>query len=135
MRMAALYLIGRILFAMIFIMSGLNHFMKLEAMSQYAASQKVPVPKLAVAVTGLMLLAGGASILFGVEPQAGVGLLVLFLVPAAFWMHRFWGLQDPMMAANQRAHFMKNIAMAGAALLIYYFTTLHPEAWVLSVGR
>jgi len=36
-------------------------------------------------------------------------------------MHRFWGLQDPMMAANQMAHFFKNIALAGAALIIIYF--------------
>ena len=39
------------------------------------------------------------------------------------------------MAANQMAHFMKNVTLAGAALLIYYFTALHPEAWVLSLRR
>ena len=133
--MEAVFLIGRILFASMFINSGIAHLTKLTTMSQYAASQKLPAPKLAVALSGLMILAGGLSILLGVAPQAGALLLVLFLIPTAFLMHRFWGVQDQMMAANQMAHFMKNVTLAGAALLIYYFTALHPEAWVLSLGR
>ena len=133
--MEAVFLIGRILFAAMFINSGIAHLTKLTPMSQYAASQKLPAPKLAVALSGLMILAGGLSILLGVAPQAGALLLVLFLIPTACLMHRFWGVQDPMMAANQMAHFMKNVTLAGAALLIYYFTALHPEAWVLSLGR
>src|SRR5437867_11761245 len=133
--MEAVFLIGRILFAAMFINSGIAHLTKLAPMSQYAASQKGPAPKLAVAFSGLMILAGGLSILLGVAPQAGAPLLILFLIPTAFLMHRFWGVQAQMLAANQMAHFMKNVTLAGGALLIYYFTALHPEAWGLSLGR
>ena len=118
-----------------FIMSGIQHLTKLRMMSQYAASQKVPAPTAAVAVTGLMLLAGGLSILLGIQVQLGTLLLVVFLVPTAFVMHRFWGIPDPMQAAVQQAHFMKNITLAGAALLICYFTSVAPGAWVYVVGR
>ncbi|HUL02624.1 MAG TPA: DoxX family protein [Gemmatimonadales bacterium] len=131
----AIFVIGRILFAWIFIMSGIAHLTQAQAMSQYAAMFKVPQPKLAVIVSGFMVLAGGLSILLGVYVEAGTTLLVLFLIPVAVYMHPFWGVSDPMQVAAQRAHFMKNMSLAGAALLICYFSKMAPDAWVLAVRR
>jgi putative oxidoreductase len=132
---AWILLLGRVMFSVFFMMSGYNHLTKLGMMAQYAGSQGVPAPKLAVGVTGLMLVGGGLSILLGFEPRIGALLLVAFLVPTAVLMHRFWGVADPMMAQNQMIHFWKNIVMAGASLMIYYFVTLHPEPWPYSLGR
>ena len=128
-------LIGRVVFSFFFIYSGFNHLTKLSMYSQYAGSSGVPAPTVAVAVTGLMLLGGGFSILLGVQPKWGAALLVVFLVPTAVMMHRFWGITDPMMAANQAANFWKNIALAGAALMIFGFATLYPMRWPYSLGR
>jgi len=61
------------------------------------------------------------SILLGYKPKIGAWLIFLFLVPTAFLMHNFWAILDPMQSQNQMAHFMKNLSMAGAALLIAYF--------------
>lgn len=127
-------LIGRVLFSFFFIMSGFNHLTKLSMMSAYADSAGVPAPTIAVAVTGLMLLAGGLSVLLGVKPKLGAALLVVFLVPTAFIVHKFWGIADPMMAANQAAHFWKNITMAGGALMIYGLAELYPGRWPYTVG-
>jgi len=132
---AWILLLGRVLYSLFFIMSGYNHLTKLGMMAQYAGSQGVPAPKLAVGVTGLMLLGGGLSILLGFEPRIGALLLVIFLVPTAFKMHRFWGVADAMMAQNQFIHFWKNIVAAGGALMIYYFATVNPGAWPYSLGR
>ena len=104
-------LIGRVVFSFFFIYSGFNHLTKLSMYSQYAGSSGVPAPTVAVAVTGLMLLGGGLSILLGVQPKWGAALLIVFLVPTAVMVHKFWGISDPMMAANQAAHFWKNIAL------------------------
>ncbi len=128
-------LIGRVVFSFFFIYSGFNHLTKLSMYSQYAGSSGVPAPTVAVAVTGLMLLGGGLSILLGVQPKWGAALLVVFLVPTALMMHKFWGISDPMLAANQAAHFWKNIALAGAALMIFSFATLYPMRWPYSLGR
>jgi putative oxidoreductase len=133
--LAVVFLAGRALFAAMFIMSGVAHLTKSQAMAGYAAMFHVPSPRLSVLLTGLMILAGGVSVLLGVYVPIGCLLLVLFLVPVAFWMHRYWGVSDPMQAATQRAQFMKNITLAGAALLIYYFARVNPEAWIYSVGR
>ena len=115
------YLAGRILFSLIFIMSGFGHFARADDMAQYAASKGVPAPKAMVLFSGLMILAGGLSVLLGVWMEIGTWLLVFFLLPAAFMMHDFWNVPDPMERQNQQAHFMKNLAMSGAAIAIYWF--------------
>ena len=120
----AMFWIGKVLFSTIFIMSGLNHFMQLAAMSQYAESKGVPAPRVMVPVSGLMILAGGLGILlWGVLPDFWVAiaawLLIFFLVIAALKMHDFWAVQDPQQQQTEMAHFMKNMALAGAALVFY----------------
>jgi putative oxidoreductase len=112
-------LLGRFLFGLIFIMSGLNHFSKQEI--GFAAAQGVPLASLAVPLSGIMALLGGLSILFGYRARLGAWLIVLFLVPVTFTMHKFWGVADPTTAQIQMIMFMKNISMLGGALLITQF--------------
>jgi putative oxidoreductase len=128
-------LIGRVVFSFFFIYSGFNHLTKLSTYAQYAAGSGVPAPTLLTAISGLMLLAGGLSILLGVGVRWGSLLIALFLVSAAVTVHKFWGIADPMMAGNQLAHFWKNIALAGACLMFYGLATLYPVRWPYSIGR
>lgn len=118
--MAYLVLLGRILFSAIFLMSGLGHLTQSESMGEYAGSKGVPAPQLMVILTGIILLLGGLSILLGAYVNVGALLLVVFLIPAALYMHDFWNIEDPQESQNQQIHFMKNLSMAGAALLIWY---------------
>jgi putative oxidoreductase len=113
--------IGRLLFSVLFIQSGIGHFQHRTAITQYARSMGAPLPEIMVPLTGLMILLGGVSVLLGVYARVGAWLLVLFLIPTALIMHRFRGVSDPQVAQNQRAHFHKNLALAGGALLIAYF--------------
>jgi putative oxidoreductase len=128
-------LIGRIVFSYFFIYSGFNHLTKLSQYSQYAGASGVPAPTLLTAVSGVMLLAGGLSILLGVKPRVGSLLIAIFLVTAAFTVHKFWGIADPMMAANQAAHFWKNIALMGACLMFFGLASVYPTRWPYSLGR
>ncbi len=99
-------------------MNGLNHLFKLNQLAPYAASRKVPAPKLAVIVTGLMLLAGGLAILTGLYVQISLWLLVIFLVFVTPWMHNFWAVQDPMQRLGEQVNFFKNVGLLGAVLLL-----------------
>lgn len=116
--MDVLFLIGRILYALIFLMSGLNHFMKLEPMAQYAQSKGVPSPQVAVIGSGVLLLLGGLSVLLGFYPAVGLILLVVFLVPTTLLMHNFWTVEDPMQRQMEMVNFLKNLALLGAALML-----------------
>jgi len=116
-------LAGRILYSMIFILFGMNHFIKLNDMSQYTASMGVPAPTLATIVAGVMILLGGLSILLGYKTKIGSLLIFVFLILTAFIMHSFWSVEDAMQSQIQMIMFMKNLSMAGGALLLYYFGT------------
>src|ERR671936_939917 len=127
-------LLGRVVFSYFFIYSGFNHLTKLSQYAQYAGGSGVPAPTVLTAVSGVMLLAGGLSILLGVMPRWGALLIAIFLVTAAFTIHKFWGISDPMMAANQAAQFWKNISLAGACLIVFGFASMYPARWPYSVG-
>lgn len=127
-------LIGRVVFSFFFLYSGFNHLTKLSTYAQYAGASGVPAPTVLTALSGLMLLAGGLSVLLGFKVRWGSLLIAAFLVPAAFTVHKFWGITDPMMAANQAAHFWKNMTLAGACLMLYGLTTLTPSRWPYSIG-
>lgn len=124
-----LFLIGRILFGGFFLMMGMMHFLQLEALAGYAASKKVPAPKLAVVGTGLLLLAGGLSVLLGVLIPWGVAALAIFLLPVSFQMHNFWAIEDPQMKQIEMTNFLKNIALLGGALFL-----LNAARWPFSLG-
>ncbi len=127
--MEILFLIGRILYGGFFTMSGLNHFMQLNQMAPYAESKGVPAPKLAVIVTGILLLIGGLSILLGYQTLYGIAALVIFLVPTTLMMHNFWAVEDPQMRMVEMTMFMKNVALLGAALMF-----LMIKDWPYSLG-
>lgn len=115
--MDILFLVGRILFGGFFIFNGINHFQRLTMMSNYAKSKGVPLPTLAVVLTGLLLVLGGLSILLGAFPRVGIILLALFLIPTSFMMHNFWAITDPQMKMGEMINFMKNMALLGALFM------------------
>ena len=119
--MDVLVLIGRILFASLFLGSAFAHLPQTKAMAGYAASKRVPSPAAAVTGSGVLILLGGLSVLLGLWADLGALLIIVFLVPTALIMHRFWAERDPMMRQNDQVQFMKNTALAGAALVMFAF--------------
>jgi putative oxidoreductase len=116
---AAVVVLGRFFFVLIFLMSGPLHFSKQEV--AYAAAHGVPLASILVPFSGVLAFAGGLSILLGYRAKLGAWLLVLFLVPVTVMMHNFWAVHDPMMAQIHMGMFMKNVSMLGGALLISQF--------------
>ena len=108
--MDAVLAIGRILFALLFISSGINHLTKLEAMTGYAKYKKVPAAKLAVLLSGVMLLLGGVYVALGIYADLGALLLAIFLIPAALLMHAFWKETDPTAKMNESIAFFKDLS-------------------------
>jgi putative oxidoreductase len=112
-------LIGRILFVALFLGSAFGHLTQTAAMSGYAAAKGVPQPKLAVFVSGLVMLVGALMVLLGVWLDLGALLLVVFLVPTALLMHQFWKETDPQAKQLEMIQFQKDLALGGAALFIF----------------
>ncbi len=117
--MPIILLIGRILYASIFILSSLTHF-SLKTIEAYA-NQGFPLPYVLIPFSGLLALLGGLSILLGFKARIGAWLLVIFLIPVTFFMHQFWGMENPVAAGVQMIMFLKNLSLLGGALIITYF--------------
>lgn len=111
-------LIGRVLFALIFLNSGIGHLTQRAGMTGYAKSKKIPAAGAAVVISGLMLLVGGLGIVLGFYADLAALLLVIFLVPTAFLMHNFWTVTDPMAKMSETVNFFKDLSLGGAALII-----------------
>lgn len=113
-----LALIGRILFSIIFIMSGLNHFS--QGSIDYAASNDVPMAAVLVPLSGVLAIIGGACILLGFKARFGAVLIILFLLPVTFMMHDFWNIAGAQERMMQQVNFLKNLALLGGACYIAY---------------
>jgi putative oxidoreductase len=115
----AVLLVGRILFAFIFITSGIAHFAKLEAMTGYAQYKKLPAAKLGVLASGLFFLLGGVYIAIGLWVDLGALLLAITLILAAVIFHNYWKETDATAKQNEMIAFNKDLALAGAALILF----------------
>ncbi len=127
--MDTLLLLSRIVLGGFFVYSGINHFIGFSMMTQFAKAKGVPFPAAAQGLTGAMLLLGGLSIMSGMYPVVGILLLVAFLVPVSLMMHNFWTITDPQMRMADKINFMKNMALAGAILMLLSI----PLPWHLSL--
>ena len=110
---------GRVFLCVIFLMaavgSDIPHF---SDVAQLMASRGMPMPKLLLAGAIVFLLAGSLSVITGYRARIGASLLLVFLVLATYYFHNFWTIADPQAQQEQMIHFLKNLSMMGAMLLI-----------------
>jgi putative oxidoreductase len=103
-----LAVVGRILIALLFIVSGFTKLIDPMATSQMLASVSLP-PWLALP-TGLFELLAGLALVIGYHTRIFAVLLAGFSLLAAFFFHN--NLVDPL----QSAMLLKNVAIAGGLL-------------------
>jgi len=123
--------LGRLIFGGFFLYNGINHFMQRDQLAGFAESKGVPAASVAVQASGAMMIAGGLSMLTGYRPKVGSALITAFLAGVSPTMHAFWNEEDPQKRQGELINFMKNVALAGAALL----ATSSREPWPLTPGH
>jgi uncharacterized membrane protein YphA (DoxX/SURF4 family) len=116
------FLIGRILFAVVFVSSGFMAHLGGGGKQgrEYARSLAAPAPDLLVPLSGVAIILGGLMIALGIWADLGALLIIGFLLGITPIMHAFWKIDDPQMQQIQSAMFFKNTALLGAALIIFY---------------
>jgi uncharacterized membrane protein YphA (DoxX/SURF4 family) len=126
--MSFVVLVGRILFALVFIGSGINgHLMQADATAGYGASRGLKSSRLMVQISGVLIAAGGVGVALGIWADlAALGLAAYSLV-AAFMIHHFW-TDEGDAQVMEMTNFMKNLALAGAGLVIFAAIGVFGEA-------
>lgn len=129
--METIFLIGRIVLGVYYLFTASNHFFQLKNYAGYAGSKGVPMPEVAVIVTGILLLIAGITILTGYQPTIGIIALVIFFLPVNLMMHNFWAIDDQMMRMTEMVMFLKNTGLLASAVM---FLSI-PQPWPLSLGK
>jgi len=118
--MDALFLIGRILFGILFGASGLmGHLAAFPQSRGYAQSKGIPLAGPAVLVSGVGIVAGGIGIAVGIWADLAALGIAVFLFFTAFFMHQFWRETDQMARITELTQFQKDIGLLGAALVFF----------------
>ncbi|UTD26115.1 DoxX family protein [Bradyrhizobium sp. WD16] len=112
---AALPLVGRLMLALIFVLSGVGKIFAPEQTQAYIAAAGLPLPAVAYGAAVLVELAGGVLLAVGYRTRAAALVLAAFSVVAALGFHSHFADQ------NQMIHFLKNIAIAGGLLQVVAF--------------
>lgn len=108
-------LVGRMLLATIFILSGITKLGAAEGTIGYIASVGLPfADAIYYAVIALEII-GGAMLVIGYQTRAAAVALGIFSIAAAVTFHADFADQ------NQMIHFLKNLALAGGMLQVAAF--------------
>ena len=110
-------LIGRILMAAIFIVSGFAKLTDPAGAMGYMNQAGIAHADVLVYVSGIAELAGGLALLFGFLSRIAAIGLVVFLAIVSVMMHKFWGV-SPEVAKPQMVQFTKNVAIMGGLFMV-----------------
>jgi len=111
---------ARILFVSYFISMGASHLLNFREHSQLLKRKGVPLPRAATLLTVVMMMGGGVLVLFHWHWRIGYGMLFAIIFPAPFFLHRFWNETDSYLMLSEFAHMMKDLTLAGAAILLLH---------------
>ena len=113
-------LVGRILLAVMFILSGFGKITGYDGTAGYMASKGLPMVNVLLPLTILTELGGGLALAAGFKARWVALLLAAFTILAGLIFHNFWAA-DAAQHMNQQINFMKNITIAGGMLMVFAF--------------
>lgn len=115
----AIAITGRLLFTLIFFLSGVTHFTDIAGYVRLMP-EAIPGRTFWVLISGVVELAGAVMIASNRAPRLGGWLITAFLVPVTIVVHGTAMMLDPdeRVRQMQLSFFLKGLAMTGAALLI-----------------
>ncbi len=121
-------LIGRLLLAAIFLLSGFGKIMDFAGTAEQIAGKGLPLPQLLTVGAIVFELVGGLMVATGFRIGYGAVLLILFLVPTTLLFHNFWSYSGQEME-KEIISFLKNLSILGGLLI-----TLITAPGALSLG-
>ena len=107
--------LGRLLIALIFVLSGLSKIAAPANTIAYIQSAGAPFAPAAFAVAAIVEVIGGLALLVGFQTRLVAAALAIFTLATAVLFH------NNMADQNQMIHFMKNLAITGGLLQVIAF--------------
>lgn len=115
---AWLAIAGRLLFVVYFLLMGLSHLWNFNEHAALLRRKGVPLPAAATALTIVTMVGGSVLLLLGWHVALGAALLAAIILPAPFFLHHFWTESESYARLSEFAHFVKDLSLGGAALML-----------------
>lgn len=121
-------LVGRILIAAIFILSGATKLGHAAGMAGYMTAHHIPgsMAEFLVYIAGIIELAGGLMLVFGFRARIAAIVLFLYLIPVTILFHIMPG------GMINQINTMKNLAIMGGLLMV---ASMGPGAFSMDAMR
>lgn len=113
----SMLLLGRILLASIFAISGVRKAMAFSATAQFMAAKGLPYAEVLLAATIALELIGSLMLVMNVFAPPAALALAAFCIVAGLVFHNPWTATAAEFM-NQFNHFLKNVALAGGLLVV-----------------
>lgn len=115
-----LTLIGRILLAVMFVLSGIGKIGGFAGTVGYISSAGLPMANLLAVAAIVVEIGAGIALIVGFKARWAAAALVVFTAAAAMLFHNYWALPAEQQMLQQ-IMFMKNLAITGGLLLVMAF--------------
>jgi putative oxidoreductase len=112
--------IGRILLALIFVLSGFQKIGGFDATAAMMAGAGLPMVKLLLVLTIAVEVIGGLAVMFGWKTRWAALALAAYTVPVTLVFHNPWTAAAPEVQM-QTIHLLKNVSMIGGLLVLAAF--------------
>ena len=112
-----LTLAGRVLLALMFVLSGASKLGNIGGTAGYIASGGLPFPSVLAVLVGLLELFGGLALVLGYKARWAALALGVFTLLASVLFHKFWAVPAEQQMVQQLM-FMKNLAVAGGMFIV-----------------
>lgn len=141
--MHIVFVVGRVLLVLIFILSGAMKLVDLsgtaatiapvvtipDALAGFATQLQdvtgMKVPQLLAILAGVIEMVGGLLIAFNIGTRPASTILALFTLVATFYFHDFWNMAGAARDANM-IHAMKNLSVTGGLLVLAVLGSWRP---------
>lgn len=110
-------LLGRVLIALIYLISGFQKITGFESTVGYIASKGLPLPQIAAIGAIIVELGGGTMLVLGWNARWAAVALCVFTAMAGLIFHNFWAV-PAVEASNQMTHFLKNVCILGGLVYV-----------------
>ena len=112
-----LSLVGRLLFAVLFLPAGIGKLTGFAGTVGYISSVGLPLPAVGAALALTVEIAGSLALIVGFQTRIAALVLAAFTLVASFFFHAYWAAPAEQAFVVQLL-FFKNIAVVGGLLLL-----------------
>jgi len=111
-------LIGRILLALMFVISGWGKLTGFSETVESIASKELPMPQVLAVVAIAIELGAGLAIAVGWKTRWAAVVMMVFLIVITPIFHAFWNVPADQ-ATMQQINFMKNLSILGGMIVLF----------------